>query len=336
MEIDCKFKTIRRVKDVTDRYPLAFYDKAFVCSNREDQTFDFPQPDLLGSGLLEIPLLGTYAECYTPLPLLMLVQLQPASTLLPAALRDALLSSGLSLPASVHLCLHAAPRAQQCQHFLCDRTDEISAMFHFCCFQGDSHSPASELSESPSVGLFEPYLVAPAHQEEHRDPLHRGIPFRSTARRLVQIHDGSCSPCNNQLSLPGLSEDAGEMCRSFWLLAITSRGVFVSYHLIPTTVDLERRYEQIIGQSISLSDIFEQSSYLFEKLKDFFPIYVFIYIYFFILIFFCCVSFLILFFGEGFFQQEAEQKRWRGGFSGGERTGATRCGLRSRTGSRWR
>ena len=61
--------------------------------------------------------------------------------------------------------IHSRPTLGKCQKFLCNNTNEINLMYHCWMYPDALFDPSVSMSGRLEMGVFEPYLVDPVHQD---------------------------------------------------------------------------------------------------------------------------------------------------------------------------
>lgn len=217
-----------------------------------------------GLGVLCVPHLGTYGDEYEPLPHLVLVGFPCGGDVaglvgtyggvLPAALLAALEATGAVADTACELwfCAHPPRAAGPCQHFTCERTDELNVMWHAWALPGARFwgGGAEAVRTTLAAGVFEARGVSPAHQD--LKAVGAGVPFGRLGPRDVSLHHQRFSPCNNQLRA-----DAGAEWHSFFAAAVSEdrRRAVVSHHLVPGTPALGERLAAAAHGANTLSEL---------------------------------------------------------------------------------
>lgn len=212
------------------------------------------------------PLLGVYGEEYqTMQPIILLKGDESwiAEKIVPAPLLE-VLDKSLVKKIQFFMEVHTDYTPSPCQHFLCDRKDEINLMHHTWVFPrykfGDDNATTDIL-----CGIFAPHGVSECHQDINRKQ-DRGVSFGRLEARTVEIHDFAFSPCNCHIRVEPEVKAA-----SFWSCAVLkgrSSSVAVTFHTLLVQKALQRAVKRAVGEVKSLDDLVKILNRFVSRSRD--------------------------------------------------------------------
>eukprot|EP01126_Amoeba_proteus_P015260 TRINITY_DN1684_c0_g1_i10.p1 TRINITY_DN1684_c0_g1~~TRINITY_DN1684_c0_g1_i10.p1 ORF type:complete len:201 (-),score=27.88 TRINITY_DN1684_c0_g1_i10:216-818(-) len=96
-----------------------------------------------------------------------------------------------------YVMIHSTPILSQCQHFLCNNTNEVNMMYHSWAFPDVPFAFETDIGTTLWMGLFGTKSIRPVHL----DLMEGGIAFDCLKPRLCIIHHCAFSPENAQFQL---------------------------------------------------------------------------------------------------------------------------------------
>jgi hypothetical protein len=215
-------------------------------------------------GVLCVPHVGTYGEDYSPLTPLALLRLPPEAldrAVLPlvgaeaAALDEVVAARTVS---ELWVALLPCAVLSECQHFLCQATNEVNLMLHTWLFRGALFTPEFRRSEAVRCGAFGTRGIRSAHTNLQKR--FAGLPFGALEEREIGAHALAFSPCNNQFAL-----EEGASLHSFCSIAQTAGGKeggegprrVVTLHALAGTALVEDLLRQVCSSAKTVGELLD-------------------------------------------------------------------------------